>query len=88
MNKNIVKATFVVAIAIIAGYNVYTSQQKVEMSDLAMSNVEALANGESDCHNTNGYKDWDTESWFGNKKEFYDCCNVLRSGYSPSGNCQ
>lgn len=29
-----------------AGYGIYASQQKVEMSDLAMANVEALASGE------------------------------------------
>lgn len=28
---------------LISGYNIHVSQQKVEMSDLAMENVEALA---------------------------------------------
>ena len=46
MKKNFIKAAFVAAFASIAGYSVYTSQQKVEMSDLAMANVEALANDE------------------------------------------
>lgn len=44
MKKNIIKAAFVAAFASIAGYGVYTSQQKVEISDLAKANVEALAN--------------------------------------------
>ncbi len=48
MKKNFIKAAFVAAFASIAGYGVYTSQQKVEMSDLAKANVEALALGESE----------------------------------------
>lgn len=28
---------------LVTGYNVYTSQQEVEMSDLVMVNIEALA---------------------------------------------
>ena len=41
MKKNFIKTAFVAAFASIAGYDVYTSQQKVKMSDLAMANVEA-----------------------------------------------
>ena len=47
MNKKILKIVFASAFALVAGYSVYASQQKVEMSDLAMANVEALAGGES-----------------------------------------
>lgn len=86
--RKVFKPMLALAFITLVSYNVYSSQQKTTISDLALSNVEALANGEADCHNTNGYKDWETESWFGNKKEFYDCCHVLRSGYSPSGSCQ
>lgn len=32
-----------VAIAAVAGYNVYTSQNDVKLSDLVLSNIEALA---------------------------------------------
>lgn len=46
MKKNILKATFVAAFALFAGYNVYTSQKSDVMSDLALANVEALASGE------------------------------------------
>lgn len=46
MKKNILKLVFASAFAFVAGYSVYTSQQKVEMSDLAMANVEALARNE------------------------------------------
>jgi hypothetical protein len=52
MKKNILKATLVVAFALIAGMNVYNAQQSDVMSDLALANVEALASGEgssSDC---------------------------------------
>lgn len=47
MKKNILKATLVAAFALIAGYNVYTSQKSDGMSDLALANVEVLAYGES-----------------------------------------
>ena len=43
MKKNILKATLVVAFALIAGMNVYNAQQSDVMSDLALANVEALA---------------------------------------------
>ena len=52
MKKKLISAAFVVAIALTAGYNVYNSQNKVALSDLALDNVEALASGESspnDC---------------------------------------
>ena len=49
MKKNILKATLVAAFALAAGYNVYTSQKSSDvMSDLALTNVEALASGETD----------------------------------------
>lgn len=47
MKKNILKLVFASAFALVAGYSVYASQQEVEMSDLAMANVEALASGEN-----------------------------------------
>ena len=47
MKKNIFTIFFASAFALMAGYVVYASQQEVEMSDLAMANVEALADDES-----------------------------------------
>ena len=51
----------VVATAAIAGWNYQQSKQEVELSDLAMANVEALARGENDslyhlfpCPSTSG----------------------------------
>ena len=43
MKKNILKATLVVAFALIAGFNVYNAQKSDVLSDLALANVEALA---------------------------------------------
>ena len=50
MKKNILKATLVAAFALIAGFNVYNSQKSDVMSELALANVEALA----DCEITKG----------------------------------
>lgn len=47
MKKSILKIVFASTFALVASYSVYASQQKVEMSDLAIANVEALAGGES-----------------------------------------
>ncbi len=35
--------TIIIAIAAVAGYNVYASRSNVKLSDLALANVEALA---------------------------------------------
>ena len=43
MKKKILKATIVASFALIAGMNVYNAQKSDVMSDLAMANVEALA---------------------------------------------
>ena len=42
----IIKTLFVAAFALVVGYSVYSTQQNTEMSDLAMANVEALADTE------------------------------------------
>lgn len=54
MKKNILKIVFASAFALMAGYGIYASQQKVEMSDLAMANVEALAHNEATGAHNNG----------------------------------
>ena len=46
MKKNILKATVVAAFALVAGFNVYNSQKSDVMSELALANVEALAESE------------------------------------------
>ena len=55
MKKNILKATLVAAFGLIAGFNVYNSQKSDVMSELALANVEALADdAESGEDFTNG----------------------------------
>ncbi len=43
MKKKILSAMFAVAFMAVAGYNVYVSQTKSNLSDLALANIEALA---------------------------------------------
>ena len=47
MKRNILKATLVAAVALVASVTVYNAQKPdMEMSDAALANVEALASGE------------------------------------------
>lgn len=46
MKKKIFAAFFVAVVAVFASYNIYRSQNIVSMSDLALANVEALANSD------------------------------------------
>lgn len=48
MKKKIFAVLFVAVVAMFAGYNVYQSQSVVNLSDLALSNVEALAESPED----------------------------------------
>lgn len=43
MKKNILKATSVAIFSLLGGYNIYNSQQIEKLSDLALTNLEALA---------------------------------------------
>ncbi len=43
MKKKIMGLIAIVAIAVVAGYNIYTSQSNMRMSALVLANVEALA---------------------------------------------
>lgn len=48
MKKNIRAVMMIAVIALIGGINLYNTQNKIEMSDIALANVEALASdGES-----------------------------------------
>jgi len=44
--KKPVKLILMLVVALTGGYSAYTSQQKHELSDLALANVEALAQNE------------------------------------------
>lgn len=47
MYKKVLKVAFVVAIAMVAGINVFNSQKPEVLSDVSLSLVEALAQSES-----------------------------------------
>ena len=46
MNKKYVKATLVAVVALVGGINVFNAQKSESMSDIALTNVEALAETE------------------------------------------
>lgn len=46
MKKIILTTTLIAVFATMVGYTAYSSQKQVILSDLAIQNVEALANGE------------------------------------------
>ena len=48
MRKKILGATFVITIMTVAGFNVYMNQAKSDLSEMALANIEALANPEYD----------------------------------------
>ena len=61
MRKNIIKAAFVVAIAMVSGINVFNAQKTETLSDTVLANVEALAEEEASgpclevCHRCDGW---------------------------------
>lgn len=75
MKKKILSATFVVAMMAVAGYNVYMNQAKAGMSELALANVEALADdGETNQPNTCGTEKEDIDD--------REPCQMDNGGYS------
>ena len=46
MKKKLLKKYFVTAIAMVSGINVFNAQKTEALSDVALANVEALADGE------------------------------------------
>ena len=46
MKKNIIKVALVAVVGLIAGINVFNAQKSDTLSDIALANVEALANTE------------------------------------------
>ena len=67
MKKNYLKIALVSAFAMAAGYNVYSSQEEVKLSEMALENIEALARDESlggytrssgQCPDPIRYKTW------------------------------
>ena len=54
MKKKFIRATFVTAIAMACGINVFNAQKSETLSDVALANVEALADGEMQPTNCPG----------------------------------
>lgn len=55
----------------------YASQsfKAIDLTNIQLANIEALAEvEEDDCHYTNGYKAFTSESGSG-----YDCCQIWRA---------
>ena len=48
MKSKLIKMAFVIAIAVLGGINVFNAQQSETLSDVALANVEALAELEGD----------------------------------------
>jgi hypothetical protein len=74
MKKKILGAAIVAAIALVSGMNISQSKNEAALTDVALMNVEALAD-ESGCHYINGFQQFKN----GNGHA-YDCCTVWRSG--------
>ena len=77
MKNNILKATIVAAFALIAGMNVYNAQKSDVMSDLALANVEALAQSEGSGSSGCRYR---MASRCGGSGGF-DCCDTCSGAY-------
>ena len=59
--RNFVKVLLAFLLVAVAGYGVYTSQTKTELSDVMLENVEALADFE-----------WDENGWYCWKESYDD----------------
>lgn len=91
MNKKALKVAFVAVLTMVSGVNVFNAQKSETLSDIALANVEALANSEdSECHYVNGVKNiqLDESFWNDTKNRYYDCCGVQIDGYSYDGECK
>ena len=69
MKKRILGAALLVAIAVAAGWNYQQNKQDVQLSDLALENVEALARGESADHRCD---DFTTMTCLSNGHTYYN----------------
>lgn len=91
MNKTIklMILVAVVSVGFLVGTQGKSSKVEEGKSPLTLANVEALTDGENDCTNINGYRQWNTSGkLFQRESEFYDCCSKERDGYSPKENCR
>lgn len=72
----ILKVTLIAVFALVTGYNVYTSQKLDVMSDLALANVEALAQHEGGGGGG---------GWGEYPNIFYQECSTCYTSYSNLG---
>jgi hypothetical protein len=70
MKKKIISIAFVAAIAVTTAWNFIQSKTEVELSDLALANVEALASGENSGSGCSGCS---SIGWGWNKVLECDC---------------
>lgn len=87
--KKFTKIALALFVAFTASYGVYTSQQKTELSEVALSNIEALAHGEDNCHYQNGVTNIQLEPtmWNTTLHRYYDCCAIQVDGYDYDSKC-
>ena len=72
MKKNLLKFSLIAVIGLVCGMNVYNSQRNNLMSDVALANVEALANGEYDNNDCVGNQEYSSVSKaLGTLQEFF-----------------
>ena len=74
MKTKILKYVFVVAIAMVGGINVFNAQKSEPLSDVALANVEALAQSET---NTT----WMCSGFWG---DCYAICGACKTQVGPS----
>ena len=73
MKKKIFGVALIAAMAVAAGWNFNQSKNEVELSDLALANVEALAQGESGGNSwCCGYDSTCWIDWINQTKEMGD----------------
>ncbi len=77
MNKKVLKAAFVAAIAMVSGINVFNAQKSEVLSDTALANVEALAELEGErkyaIKNEDTVEIWDDKTATYKKITVIDC---------------
>lgn len=92
MKSNLMKAAFVAAIAMMASINVFNAQKTEGLSDVALANVEALANSEYDP-----VKGWPCKLFVWDNvmdEDFFitircsDCFTVSATSVSGDGYCR
>lgn len=63
MKKKKVSLVMVAAIAVAAGWGIYLNEKEVNLSDLVLANVEAIANGETPGILCNRYPEGEGRCW-------------------------